>query len=222
MADQFSPHNADGNRPMETDAGTLHDQLAQLRAQLEAARQKLEKMEFETLVDPLTGVCNRRAMENDLNQRLSEWHRYGARFSILMIDFDALKQVNDRCGHLAGDALLCHTAQLLKSQLRRCDLLYRLGGDEFVAILPNTDAKEAQIAAERLCHQVARQAIEFDRQSIMTSISIGIAEVEVNDTYESILQKADEMMYRGKSRGGNQCCRSAAKPADSLHEHPPE
>jgi len=222
MADEFSHHNPDDNRPMENDPGKLREQLVQLRAQLEAARQKLEKMESETLVDALTGVRNRRAMEHDLNQRLSEWHRYGARFSLLMIDVDSLKAVNDRFGHLAGDALLRKTAQLLKAQLRRCDSLFRLGGDEFVAILPNTNAEESLIAAERLCQQVARQVIEFDRQPVMTTVSIGIAEVEINDTFESILRKADEMMYRGKSRGGNQCCAAAAKPNDAIRKRPPE
>ncbi len=220
MAEDIAPNHSDSGQPAETDANRLRQQMAELRTQLETAQTRLKKMEIESLVDSLTGVANRRAMENNLNQRLAEWQRYGSYFSILLIDFDSFKQVNDNHGHEAGDKLLGEISQLIGSNLRRSDLLYRMGGDEFVVILPNTNGEQAQTTAERLCRQTEQHEIHFRQKSITTTISIGIAQVEVNDTFEAILRKADERMYFAKNRGGNQWCRRAVNPDDSGSAHP--
>lgn len=220
MTEDVSPNHSDSGQPAETDANRLRQQVVDLRTELETTQTRLKKLEVESFIDSLTGVFNRRAMENDLNQRLAEWQRYGSYFSILLMDFDSLKQVNDDHGHEAGDKLLSEISQLLASKLRRSDLLYRIGGDEFVAILPNTNGEQAQTTAERLCRQTEQHKIDFRQQSITTTISIGIAQVEVNDTFEAILRKADERMYIAKNRGGNQWCRRTVKPDDSGREQP--
>jgi diguanylate cyclase (GGDEF)-like protein len=161
----------------------------------------VEELQSAATTDPLTGLLNRRAMEDRLAAELSRTQRHEIRTSVVAIDVDRFKNVNDTLGHAAGDRLLVELAQLLRQQCRNLDSVCRMGGDEFLVILPMTSADEAITFVQRVQRAVARleqQQPEFGRPSL----SMGIAEAPRHGlTPDGILASADAALYRAK-RGG--------------------
>jgi diguanylate cyclase (GGDEF)-like protein len=154
--------------------------------------------------DALTGVYNRRKLEEQLTQELARASRYGRSLSLLMFDIDHFKRVNDGFGHLAGDEVIRHVANVASTCLRDSDWLGRYGGEEFVAILPEVDAAGAAIAGERMREAVAAAPAAFDGRSIEVTISVGVAAVGASPrTAESLLGEADEALYLSKKNGRN-------------------
>lgn len=182
------------------EAQVLHLQLLevlQLYQNLEAQKN------FENLaqIDSLTHLFNKRAFDQKLNVEYSRSKRSASAFSLLMIDIDHFKTINDSEGHQAGDKVLQEISQLMKSKLRPTDWIFRLGGDEFAALLPSAPSTVAFEIAERL-----RTAIERMYQSPdQVTVSIGISTFPENspDQY-TLLQQADLALYEAKSRGRNQ------------------
>jgi diguanylate cyclase (GGDEF)-like protein len=154
-------------------------------------------------VDPLTRLANSRVFRERLEQDLARADRYGEPLSVLLLDVDGLKRVNDRSGHRAGDAALSAVASAIRSGMREADLGARLGGDEFAIIAPRTDESAALVLAERLRAQVANTAIGVARPR--TTISVGVASLTptVRRSAANLLAAADQAMYRAKRKGGN-------------------
>ncbi len=158
----------------------------------------------QSVRDALTGVYNRRKLGEQLAVELARAARYGRSISLLMIDIDHFKRVNDGFGHLAGDEVIRHVATIASTCLRESDCLGRYGGEEFVAILPEVDAARAAIAGERMREAVARAPAEFEGTSIAVTISVGVAEAGATPrTAESLLAEADEALYLSKKNGRN-------------------
>jgi diguanylate cyclase (GGDEF)-like protein len=154
--------------------------------------------------DSLTGVYNRRKLEEALMVELARAARYKRALSLLMLDIDHFKRVNDGFGHLAGDEVIRHVANVVLACLRESDFLGRYGGEEFVAILPEVDAASAAIAGERMRGAVAASRAEFEGKSIAVTISVGIAELGPTPrTAENLLGEADEALYLSKKNGRN-------------------
>ncbi len=154
--------------------------------------------------DELTGAYNRRKMLEELEVKFREFRRYGDATALLMLDIDHFKRVNDRHGHIAGDAVLRSTVQLCMEQLRDVDVFARFGGEEFVVLLPHTERKEAAETAERLRQRVADHTIEQEDKRINITISIGVSVLEQSDQgFESIIKRADDALYEAKHRGRN-------------------
>lgn len=153
--------------------------------------------------DPLTGLANSRVFRERLNQDLARAERYGEPLSLLLIDVDGLKRVNDRAGHQAGDAALEAVAAAIRSGMREADLGARLGGDEFAVLAPRTDESAALVLAERLRAHIAGTAVGWGRQR--TTISIGVASVSptARRAADAVITAADDAMYRAKRMGGN-------------------
>jgi diguanylate cyclase (GGDEF)-like protein len=149
----------------------------------------------EVRTDPLTGVSNRRALDETLNNMFAMKSRYQTSFSLIIVDVDHFKQVNDRQGHLYGDNVLREVAQHLDDCVRETDLVARFGGEEFVLILPQTDLGGACILADRV-----RQLIQ---EQMHVTISAGVATVIDGDTPGSLLSRADSALYSAKSAGRN-------------------
>lgn len=153
--------------------------------------------------DALTGLSNRRVFyevaENEITRRL----RYPAPLSLLMIDADRFKAINDGHGHPAGDEVLRHLASVLRAQLRRTDLAARFGGEEFVVLLPGTNAQGALVLAERIRNAVASTPVTFEERSIPYTVSIGIGEAAKDADLKTVLGAADRAVYRAKSEGRN-------------------
>jgi len=155
--------------------------------------------------DPLTGLYNPRVFHDQLRQELRRTARYREPLSLLLMDLDGLKRVNDQFGHEAGDAALRSVAEAIGSGLREIDLGARIGGDEFAVLAPRTDAKAAVALAERLRALVAKAG--NGRESRRTTISIGIASVspstDAPPTAASLMAAADAALYAAKRAGGN-------------------
>jgi diguanylate cyclase (GGDEF)-like protein len=160
--------------------------------------------------DALTGLLNRRALDEALDDEAHRAQRLRAPFALLMIDADHFKQVNDRFGHAAGDGALQHLATLIAPQMRDIDRLARYGGEEFVALLPGCTLAEAELAAERVRERVASVPLIWQQQALTLSVSIGVAAWRGDaDGPQSLLSRADEALYAAK-RGGRNCWQSAA------------
>jgi diguanylate cyclase (GGDEF)-like protein len=159
-----------------------------------------EKLSFLAYHDTLTGLLNRRVMANVLEREITRAVRYRHPLSVVFIDVDDFKKVNDTYGHECGDALLRHFAQILAGCCRASDVVSRFAGDEFVVILPETDAGSAQKLMERVCRCTESRPMETSAQPLPVQISFGIAalEKEAHETAESLLQRADQALYRVK------------------------
>jgi diguanylate cyclase (GGDEF)-like protein len=151
--------------------------------------------------DDLTGLMNRRAFVRAAEQEIERQARYGGEFSLLLLDLDGFKGLNDRHGHHIGDQALRRLATALRNNTRRSDAVARLGGDEFVVLMPNTP----KMACAGICHQL-RKAVAGDGKEAGLSMTASIGSVTFEQPPESVdaaLQAADEAMYRAKGNGGD-------------------
>ncbi|RMH50657.1 MAG: diguanylate cyclase [Zetaproteobacteria bacterium] len=167
----------------------------------------VEAMRQQAHTDELTGLMNRRCFRQQADQELGRARRNGQPISLMMIDIDHFKRVNDRYGHAVGDAVLRKVADRLRQDRRELDLLCRWGGEEFLMMLPDSDLSAARALAERLRGNIER--LTFDRFPEPVTISIGIAPVDPDQPLKQATQQADQALYRAKEAGRN-CVRCAA------------
>ena len=154
--------------------------------------------------DPLTGLLNRRAIDEALAAEVQRVRRLGAPFSVLMLDVDHFKPINDTHGHAAGDRALQHLATLLSSQMRDIDRVGRYGGEEFVVLLPGTPQEQAHGLAQRLCEKVAALPPMWRDAPLPVTVSIGVAEwLGDSDGLPALMARADAALYRAKEDGRN-------------------
>ena len=154
-------------------------------------------------VDELTGLNNRRFILEDYYSKVSSAKRYQLPLSILLIDIDYFKKVNDQFGHPIGDEVLMSVAVDLASGLRESDLICRYGGEEFLALLPMADLVEAQIIAERLRAQVANSVVFQEKYGFGVTVSIGLAKLSMNETELELIARTDKALYAAKNNGRN-------------------
>jgi diguanylate cyclase (GGDEF)-like protein len=178
-----------------------------------------ERLEQLSQRDPLTNLYNRRHLFSALEAELAKVRR-GHALSIVMIDLDGFKKVNDTQGHLRGDALLKDIATALASTTRAVDLAARYGGDEFIVVLTNTSGPQALTAAERLAEAMRTAAQRFDPKHPVTA-SLGVAEADATDTVAALLRRADENAYRAKQSGGNRVVEVRAPRSSATHPATP-
>jgi len=177
-----------------------YDQIRQQSSQL---------MSFtEVRTDPLTGVSNRRAMDDALTSMTAMKHRYEVIFSIVIVDIDHFKSVNDQRGHVAGDQVLQAVAKLMDEMARETDIVTRYGGEEFVVLMPQTELSGACVLGERI-----RAAIE---RKLALTVSVGAAEALDGESSEDLLRRADAALYLAKSCGRNRVGRHDGKQAEPL------
>ena len=167
-------------------------------------QQATRKLELVASTDPLTGAFNRRHLDLVGINELSRSKRYKSTFTILMLDIDHFKEVNDNYGHDIGDEELIETVAVIKKNIRGEDLLFRLGGEEFAVMLPETPKLAAFDTAERIRIAISRIVIQTPIAPLCFTISIGIAEnSQEDDNIDVILKRADESLYQAKSSGRN-------------------
>jgi diguanylate cyclase (GGDEF)-like protein len=153
-----------------------------------------------SVIDPLTGAFNRRHMEEALGLALERRARNGAPASMLLVDVDHFKSINDRFGHASGDHVLRDLVRLLRERSRRLDSVFRIGGEEFVVLLPDTRGHEAVMAAEYLRMHVASHC---RAGGDAVTVSIGVAEARPGDDADAWIRRADTALYRAKREGRN-------------------
>jgi diguanylate cyclase (GGDEF)-like protein len=153
--------------------------------------------------DALTGLFNRRAAAERMVLERARAERQRAPLSVLMLDIDHFKRINDRCGHAAGDGVLLAVADVLRHELRASDLGVRHGGEEFLVILPGDSAAQAFEVAERIRGEVAQLAVPLDGDTASITISVGIATFNGSESDEQLIARADAALYRAKQGGRN-------------------
>jgi len=154
--------------------------------------------------DALTGVKNRSTFEDSLGREINLAQRYGQDFTMLVIDVDFFKKVNDAYGHKVGDDALKVIAKTIQQSIRTTDMLFRYGGEEFVVLLGNTDCEKSYCIADRILESVRGIKMQVKDRVLDLSVSIGMACLNIQDTGESLFNRADEAMYSAKNDGRDQ------------------
>lgn len=184
----------------ETDMGVLIAVAGYLATAIEAARLH-ERLREQATTDPLTGLANQRSLRRALELELARARRSGQALSVVFVEIDRFKEINDQFGHLKGDETLCAVATELRRSCRETDLVARFGGDEFVLVLPGADSRNAFRVAERARRSVTRLRHLATRR---VTVTLGIATCEDRRmSSDALLDAADRAMYRAKRAGGD-------------------
>lgn len=163
----------------------------------------LEKFRKEATEDPLTGIPNRRFIQTVLESRLNEYKELDIPFGVAFIDIDNFKKVNDVYGHDIGDDILKLVAETLDTNMRKQDVVCRWGGEEFIIVFSSVDAEGIKVAGEKMRALVEHSALRTQKEEIGVTISIGITIVGPEDTIDSVISRADKLMYDSKQAGKN-------------------
>lgn len=178
---------------------TSHEAVEAANLTLQKQNQLLEKL---SITDSLTGLFNRKKLDDILAEQLARYKRHHHRFAVLMLDIDHFKDLNDAYGHLAGDEALKNVAKILSRSVRNVDYVARYGGEEFVIVLPVTTTSIARDLAERICTQMRSSSCTFNGQTLVATLSIGVAGVRDGDeTPDAVIERADHMLYEAKNAG---------------------
>lgn len=179
------------------------------KQELEQSNQQLKSNEKEIkkllMTDWLTGVANRRHLDDRLQNELEMLHRYDLPLCLIMADIDNFKKINDRYGHSIGDKVIKIFTDVIKEHVRTNDLIARYGGEEFIIMLPNTGQTGAEVLAKRICAAIEAEKISDISHSVTASFGITCATKE--DTFDRLLKRVDQAMYLSKENGRN-CCTS--------------
>jgi diguanylate cyclase (GGDEF)-like protein len=162
-----------------------------------------EKTQRQAKTDGLTGLANHRTFYETLERELRRSHRYGGKISVIMIDVDNLKSINDTYGHRAGDMAIKKISRKITECIRQIDTAARYGGDEFAVILPNTMLEKAVVVGERMVELVAKSPLVWENQQITVSISVGLGEYGPESCPTDITNRSDEALYLAKQAGKN-------------------
>ena len=165
---------------------------------------KYQSARLEARTDPLTQLLNRSCMEECLGREIRLARRHNQDFSVIAVDLDDLKGVNDLHGHAAGDKVLQELAELLRRCARASELIFRKGGDEFLIALSHTSLAGARLLAERLCRAVDRHGFRYQGEELSVYVSIGVTSLNADDTIEGLLERMDTALYAAKGCGCNQ------------------
>ncbi|MEQ8748032.1 GGDEF domain-containing protein [Pyruvatibacter sp.] len=179
---------------------TLMSEVDALRRELTTMKGRLDAVQEEADTDSLVPVLNRRAFVRELSRMISFSQRYNQPASLVFIDLNNFKQVNDKYGHAAGDAVLEYVASALVEHVRESDIVGRLGGDEFAVILAQATERDATDKAESLMHLIADKPLEIMGHRIAVSVSPGAVAFKAGEDAAAALARADEAMYAAKRR----------------------
>jgi len=164
-------------------------------------KSKLQTVEAEANLDPLTDLFNRRSLERALEEFFTLCKQSNMSFSLVLIDLDDFKYVNDNYGHHVGDLVLAKVAKVLRTNMRAKDMVGRWGGDEFVAIMPNIDLENAKKVVERIKSQIEEMEILAEGRRFKTSISAGVVQCGENfQSWLDMIKEADRVMYENKKK----------------------
>jgi diguanylate cyclase (GGDEF)-like protein len=182
-----------------TDPDTLLAEVRRLKAEIAQLHERVELLDRLAYQDVLIDLPNRRGFLRQLEGAIDRVSRYDDAASMLFVDIDGLKMINDTFGHQAGDHALIQVAEMLSQGVRKSDCVARLGGDEFGILLERADATKAQETAERLVSLIASCEFCFQGTCLPLSVAIGIAVIQPHDLPDAVMSRADMAMYREKA-----------------------
>jgi diguanylate cyclase len=166
--------------------------------------QRANELEKEALLDPLLQINNRRSYDWKIGEAIRDYHRTGLPFSLIMIDVDHFKEVNDRYGHRAGDKCLYELAKLVEDSIRKVDFVARYGGEELVIILPGSIVENTRRIAEKIRDRIDKTRFDYQDQVIHITISLGVTQVTPSDSSsDELFERVDKAMYYAKRKGRN-------------------
>jgi diguanylate cyclase len=183
----------------------LKERIVELETQARGLHRELDQERKKARLDPLTRVANRAAFDERFADEFTRWQRFRSPTSLVMIDVDRFKGINDTYGHRAGDAALREIAARLEARRRATDVLARYGGEEFVLLLVGTAAADALNVADELRERIEQLGLHFRGSPVTITVSCGIAEFREGDTAEAVFERADRALYRAKDEGRNRC-----------------
>jgi len=206
-------HHKDGHRvPVSIRASALTDNDGNIIGGIElftdisnqaANELRVKELEKLALLDNLTQLANRTYIEREIQSRLEEKKRFNVPFGILFIDIDHFKTFNDTYGHDVGDNVLKFVANTLVANHRPFDLYGRWGGEEFIGVIRNVDPKNLESVGERLRSLIEHSYIIHEKEKLCVTVSIGATLVSENDTVDSLVKRADTLLYKSKASGRN-------------------
>ncbi len=179
--------------------------FSKLKRELDDAIRHARDLEEQINQDQLTGAYNRRAYDKKIQEEMARFKRSGRIFSLLVLDADKFKNINDRYGHAIGDRCLQEIIRRTMPMLRQNDLLFRYGGEEFVLLMPDTESAGAKVAAEKIRKTIEKIEFLYKQEKVTVTVSIGVSQVRPEDkSPENIFERADIAVYRAKEKGRNQ------------------
>lgn len=184
----------------------LHEQLQSVEQQSQSLQSEVEKLRDEISKDALTGLFNRRALNKRIDELLESYSDEATPFSVLMLDIDHFKRINDSFGHVIGDEVIRRIGLIMRSQMRDLDFPARYGGEEFTMLLPETEISRAMDIAQSIHESVAKLILvkrSTKERLPSVTISVGAASVRQGDSPESLLERADQALYQAKETGRN-------------------
>ncbi len=183
----------------------LKSRLEVLEKESHELRSRMVEAHHMALIDAVTGLPNRLAYEERVEQEMARWKRFGSALTMLVWDVDDFKSINDRFGHQAGDKALRVIAHSLRSRLRETDFIARFGGEEFVCLLCGAENQEALGVAEQMRQSVERNGFHSHGKPVPVTISCGVTSFRAGDALEAVFSRADKALYRAKHNGKNRC-----------------
>ena len=184
----------------------LRQELQKARAALEEQQRHIDALKTAVRTDDLTGLPNRSHFWEHLQAACERHRRFQEIFSVLLLDLDRFKDINDSRGHAAGDRVLKGVAARLRASMRGVDFFARYGGEEFAALLPRTAESEAVMLAERMRSDLESATFVLDGDSVRLTVSIGAAEAQPDEAPDRLLDRADKALYQAKNEGRNRVC----------------
>ncbi len=182
----------------------LHTELDKANQGIAQQRRQIEELRVQARIDALTRIPNRAAFDERLDEYISLLERTNLAFTLMLVDIDHFKQINDTHGHVNGDRILSGVAAKLSDSVRGVDFAARYGGEEFAVIFPGTDANEALVVAERVRQDIAKTNFRLDTENVRITVSGGLAECRKGMEPSAIIAEADGALYQAKSGGRNQ------------------
>jgi diguanylate cyclase (GGDEF)-like protein len=222
---QHASHLEQATKTLTSDSGRTDEALAELvvdviddivranhslKSKLDSAESKLQEQAVEieahisrSLTDTVTGLPNRREFNERLGERMSAWNRRKEVFTLMLLDVDNFKRLNDQHGHVVGDRVLAGIGHALRTSVRREDAVARFGGEEFAVLLPSTSLEQAVRAAQKVREAIGRVAVNHNGRKISVTASGGLAMIQSKEEAESLIQRADAALYAAKAAGRN-------------------